>query len=411
MPVFEYSVRAASGGIRQGTISAESARMAHDQLRADGFHIDAIKPLSVATSSQRTAIPLPSAFNPFANRLGGQVSWFVRELATLIAVGTPMVDSLKIAIDQSKGSFRNILLDIREQVTQGTSLGDAMRKHETVFGDVLCAMVNVGEQSGSLATVLSQAADFRDRRDKLKNRVLSAMLYPSLVFVLSVAVTVFLMTVVVPTLIDSLVEMDRELPLPTKLLKSLSDFLLRFGPVIAIVMATAFIAFTMWIRTASGRQSWHRLLLKLPVLGKLIVKQNASRLCLVTGTLLKSGVELVKALEIAENAVNNVRIQHTIQKARERIASGVELGTAMSGDGSLPPALIQVFTLGQHTGQLEDLLFRIADDYDQQVNTLADRLTTIMEPVLIVGLSIIVGFIMLATLLPILESGNVLSEQ
>ena len=173
------------------------------------------------------------------------------------------------------------------------------------------------------------------------------------------------------------------------------------------VFAISGIAF---VRSQRGRKIWDQALLKVPILGTLIIKQDCSRLCMVTATLVKSGVELVRALEISQRAVRNTVISDVVGEARKRVAAGVELGSALGGGGVLPPALIQVFSLGQHTGQLEELLFQIAADYNHQVNTLAERLTTIMEPVLIIGLSIIVGFILMATLLPILETGNALSE-
>ncbi len=419
MPVFEYSVRQRKGRSKLGTIAADSARQARDQLRADGFSIESIRPLEVGQSNEsaaplsikrRNSSAMPVRRSMFERRHGANVSWFIREIATLLSVGTPIVESLQLAIDQSKGVFRNLLLDIRERITQGASLGSALRAHHAVFGSVLCEMVAVGEQSGSLPNVLAQAAEFRDRRDRLKNRVLSAMLYPALVLLLSVAVTIFLMTVVVPTLISSLAELHKELPLPTRILKAISDLLLQYGAYVGLMLVACMFAFLAALKRPRGRALWDRLLLKLPIFGTLMVKQNCSRLCLVTGTLLRSGVDLVRALEIAETGISNVKIRETVTTARTKIASGAELGSALRTNSVLPAALIQVFALGQHTGQLDDLLFRIAEDYDQQVNQLADRLTTIMEPVLIVALSVIVGFIMLATLLPILESGNVLSE-
>jgi type II secretory pathway component PulF len=271
-------------------------------------------------------------------------------------------------------------------------------------------MVTVGEQSGALQSVLLQAAEYREQRDKLKDRVFSAMLYPAMVFVLSVFVTIFLMTVVAPTLIGSLEEMQRELPWPTRVLKFLSDLLLQYGIFLLTAVSVFAIAGIAFVRSQSGRKVWDRTLLKVPILRALIVKQDCSRLCMVTATLVKSGVDLVRALEIAQRAVKNTIIAEIVGEARKRIAAGVELGSALGGGGILPPALIQVFSLGQHTGQLEELLFQIAADYNHHVNTLAERLTTIMEPVLIIGLSIIVGFILMATLLPILETGNALSE-
>jgi type II secretory pathway component PulF len=417
MPVFEYRTKTASGRKLVDTIVAETPRDARDKLRTRGVVIDSISLVAsigpaAQESSERQGNWFVSASNAIQWRpyFGGQVSWFTREMATLLRVGTPMVDAFDLVIQQSKGPFRNVLQDIREQITGGSSLGAAVRRHPYTFDPVLCEMVSVGEQSGALQSVLKQGAEFRERRDKLKDRVVSAMLYPSLVFLLSILVTVFLMTVVSPTLINSLQELQRELPLPTRILKACSDFLLQWGIVLGVSLLIALVAGMIAMKRTTVRRWRDRWLLRVPVLGTLIIKQNCSRLCMVTGTLLRSGVELVRALEIAQGAVLNSAMADVIAEARKRLASGADLGSAMKADGIFPLALVQVFALGQNTGELEELLFQIAEDYDHQVGMLADRLTTIMEPILIVGLSIIVGFILMATLLPILETGNALSD-
>ena len=426
MPVFEYRAKLASGKKTNGTVVADTPRLARDQLRSNGFQIESIRPVSVrisevdsnlnSSASKKSLIAkIGTSCSSYlqslqGQRLGKQVSWFTREMATLLRVGTPMVEALKLSIDQSRGKFRYILLDLREQITGGGSFGSAIRRHSQVFDPVFCEMVTVGEQSGALQSVLLQAAEYREQREKLKDRVFSAMLYPAMVFVLSIFVTVFLMTVVAPTLIGSLEEMQRQLPWPTRVLKFLSDLLLLYGLYILAAISAVAVSGIAFVRSQRGRKIWDRALLKVPILGTLIIKQDCSRLCMVTATLVKSGVELVRALEISQRAVRNTVISDVVGEARKQVAAGVELGSALGGGGVLPPALIQVFSLGQHTGQLEELLFQIAADYNHQVNTLAERLTTIMEPVLIIGLSIIVGFILMATLLPILETGNALSE-
>jgi type II secretory pathway component PulF len=422
MPIFEYRYQPPTGRAKSATIVADNPRHARDQLREKGIEVDSISSLdgrsrsivanpSATLGESKRFAPSQSLFERLTQRgHNGSVSWFTREMATLLRVGTPMVDALQLAIDQSHGGFRLVLQDIREHITSGGSLGTAIRRHSHIFEPVLCEMVSVGEQSGALQDVLQQAAEFRERRDRLKDRVLSAMLYPCLVLVLSVAVTLFLMTVVVPTLINSLQELQKELPWPTRILKSASDFLLSYGLYLAVVAIGALVAFGLFLRSPNGRTIWDRFLLRIPIIGTLIVKQNCSRLCMVTATLLKSGVELVRALEIAQGAVMNSAISEVVSVARQRLASGTELGAALRTSTIFPPALIQVFALGQSTGQLEELLFQIANDYDHQVATLSDRATTIVEPLLIVGLSVVVGFILMATLLPILEAGNVLSE-
>ena len=417
MPIFEYRTKSPAGRRVLNTIVADTPREARDQLRSQGITIESISP--VVSMETRTPIGEQASKSWFRSvweavrirpSMGRQVSWFTREMATLLRVGTPMVESVDLAIQQSRGRFRQVLQDIREQITGGNSLGAAVRRHPHTFDPVLCEMVSVGEQSGALQSVLKQGAEFRERRDRLKDRVLSAMLYPSLVFVLSIVVTVFLMTVVTPSLLNSLQELQKELPWPTRILKSCSDFLLAWGIHVGVLLIIIAIGALVALQQPAVRRWRDRFLLKVPILGTLIIKQNCSRLCMVTGTLLRSGVELVRALEIAQGAVLNSVMADVIAETRRKLASGTELGTAIRADGIFPLALVQVFTLGQNTGELEDLLFQIAEDYDHQVGMLADRLTTIMEPILIIGLSVIVGFILLATLLPILETGNVLSE-
>jgi len=416
MPIYEYQTVGSNGRKATSTIVADSPREARNQLRARGVSVESIAPatntvVTIQPSSQLPGRALQSLFAIIPRRsYSSQVSWFTREMATLLRVGTPMVDTVDLAIQQSRGRFRQVLQSIREHITSGHSLGDAIGLHPRVFDQVLCEMVVVGEQSGALQSVLKQGAEFRERRDRLKDRVISAMLYPSLVLMLSIVVTVFLMTVVTPTLISSLEEMQKELPLPTLILKSVSDFLLQWGVAIALIALVALSIVVVAQQRSSVRRWRDRMLLKVPVLKTLIVKQNCARLCMVTGTLLRSGVELVRALEIAERAVQNTAMAEVVEETRKKLTSGAELGSAIASRGVFPVALVQVFTLGQNTGELENLLFQLAEDYDHQVGMLADRLTTIMEPVLIVGLSIVVGFILLATLLPILETGNVLSE-
>jgi type II secretory pathway component PulF len=425
MPVFEYRAKLQSGKKTKGTVVAESPRQARDQLRGNGWTIESLQPVEVVSDRLRhpqsangqsaDGFSIRLLFWNWLAQIRGramakQVTWFTRELATLLHVGTPMVDALALSLGQTKGRFRTHLLDIRDRITSGVSLGEAIRQHPHVFDNVLCEMVTVGEQSGALQSVLQQAADFREERDKLKDRVFSALLYPSLVFLLSVFVTIFLMTFVVPTLLASLLEMQRELPWPTRVLKWLSDTLIGYGPVLLTFFAFLFVAVGFSMRTKRGKRFFDAALLKVPLMGTLVVKQDCARLCMVTATLVKSGVELVRALEIAERAVRNSIIAEVVADARTKVSAGTELGSALNTRSVLPPALIQVFSLGQNTGQLEDLLFQIAKDYNHQVNMLADRLTTIMEPLLIVGLSLIVGFILMATLLPILETGNALSD-
>ncbi len=427
MPVYEYRTRSSAfAKAILGTISADSPRKARDQLRQQGIEFESIRcldelPLAPVAATKRgpgtsNVSLLRKQYETLvhrwnAYRLSDQVSWFTREMSTLLRVGSPVIEAIDLTIVQCNSSMKRWLLRVRSGVQSGLSLAESMNSCSGVFGNVLVEMVRVGETAGTLPVILQQAADFHERKERLRNRVGSALLYPTMVLMLSVCVTLFLMTVVVPTLLDSLQEFGQELPWPTMVLKAISDFLLQQYVNLLAVLAVCCIAIAVVLSTRTGKRLLHELSLKIPLLGKLIIRQNCSRLCMITGTLLASGVELIPALEIAEESVSNLHLRDAVASARNRIRSGADIGKAISMSTLLPVGLVQVFSLGQNSGELDTLLLEIAKDYDAQVNLVADRLASILEPVLIIGLSIIVGFILLATLLPILETGNVLSEQ
>lgn len=387
--------------------------MARELLRRQHIDFVSIRCLDESLNSKHLAAgyfhSLGSRWNGYW--LSSDVSWFVRELCTLLRVGCPVVEALDLAITQSSSRMKPWLLRVRHSVQSGSTLADSMRECSGIFSSVLIEMVHVGETAGTLPAILQQAAEFQERKKRLRNRVGSALLYPTMVLALSIGVTFFLMTVVVPTLLESLQEFGQELPWPTRILKSVSDFLLRHYLHGALAIGACGVFLGIALNTQKGKRILHGLLLRTPVLGPLIMKQNSSRLCMITGTLLSSGVELIPALAIAENSITNIPIKEAVSTARIRIKTGADIGRAISMSNLLPVGLVQVFTLGQNSGELDTLLLEIANDYDSQVNLMADRLASILEPVLIIGLSLIVGFILLATLLPILETGNVLSEQ
>jgi type II secretory pathway component PulF len=422
MPVYEFRTQSPQGKPTLSRIAAESPRQARDLLRAQGISFDQIRLSSSESIHSAKAGKLDEAkstqwltWSTIAawiqgNRAQSSVTWFIREFATLLRVGTPIMDAFDMVIPQSSRRFQGILLEVRERVKSGTSLADALRPYRFVFEPVLIEMIQVGERSGSLPSVLSQVAEFRERKSKLKNRVLSSLLYPSLLLCLSVAVSVFLMTVVVPTLLQSLQEMQKELPLPTLILKGMSDFLIQYGWIVLLGIIGILVVVGSILRTDIGALWKDRTMLRLPLIGGLIIKQNCSRLCLTVSTLLASGVELVRSLEIAESTLGNRILKQIVSAARHQITQGADISKAIGNNPYIPVGLIQVFHLGQNTGEMDILLREIASEYDSQVNAIADRIATLLEPILIIILSLIVGFILFATLLPILETGNALSE-
>jgi type II secretory pathway component PulF len=401
MAVFDYRALNEQTAAVEGTIAADTARAARDALRLRGLIVESLKTTGAGNASMR--LPLRGR-----QRYGAKRVAMVRELSTLLAAGIPLLEAIDSLVLQQTGGFKQSMMILRDRISAGGSLADAMREQPTVFDPLSIHMVEVGESSGTLDVVLDQLANFSERYLQLKDRVTNALFYPIVVFSLSCGVGLFLMTVVVPMLLDNLLEAGKPIPLPTRILKTMSDFVRGHGLSIIGVSVLSVIAIIAALRTTTGKRLWHRTILQLPLLGGMARKQEIARMALIVGTLLKSGVVLVESLAIAARAMKNVVLRDSLSSAQSAIQSGSEIGEALDSTGQFPPTVIQIFTVGQQSGTLEEMLQRLADNYDRQVTTLSLRLATLMEPVLIIGLAVFVGFILFATVLPILEAGNVL---
>ncbi len=402
MPVYTYKAKSVEQALVQGTVASDSPRQARQSLREQG--------LTILDIEEQTSKRTGGLLGVFERGMRQEIATFCGELATLLSVGVPLLESLDTLIRQYKGKFHRVLLMVRDEVAGGVSFADALRNQGGTFDALVINMVEVGESTGNLDEVMEQLATFKQRSLELKDRVLSSLLYPMIVLSVSVVVSIFLMTVVVPTLLQNLLEAGRELPWPTRALKGLSDLLVHHGIWIFGVGLSILLGVIFGLKTHTGKRLWNRLLLKIPVIGMMNRKQETARVSLVIATLLKSGVEFVKALEIASRTTNNILVKEALELSQQEIGAGKDIGQSFQASDFFPPMVSQIFHVGQKSGRLEKMLFRLADDYDSQVNSLANRMSSIIEPVLILILSIFVGFILFATLLPILEAGNVLQQ-
>jgi type II secretory pathway component PulF len=367
-------------------------------LRERGLVVRDLSAASVGagTSNRRRGI----------GRVSGLVTSFIREVATLLAVGVPLLETLETIARQYKGKFQTTILLLRDRVAAGASLGQAMREHPGVFDELAVNITEVGEDAGTLDASLQTLADFRERSQQFKGKIATALIYPVIVLVIALGSSVFLMTYVVPKILEPLIEQGMELPLPTRVVKGFSDFLVSWWWLLAGLAAVIFITLGALIRTARGRVAFDRLMLKVPILGDLIRKQAIVRICVVISTLLKSGVVFVRAVQIAQRTTSNRILRQALVECERAINAGGDIGEAIEQTGAFPPMVVQVFAVGQQSGRLEEMLDRLALTYDQQVSTAAARLTAVLEPLLIVMLALIVLFIVLATVLPIMEAGN-----
>lgn len=384
-----------------GVLVADSPRHARELLRAQGMVVTQLE-LSGTLNHWRHRLLQPRGVSRM------QLTQWYRELATLLAAGVSLPDSLEACLRQSNGRLRRLLLTLKEQVCRGVSLADAMAEQPAAFDPIAMSLVRVGERAGTLEQVLQQLADFRGRADTLRNRLVNALIYPVLVLGMAVGVTLLLMTFVVPNILQPLIESGRPLPWITTVVKAASDGLLSYGWLLALATVGLAVGGFVLCRMERIRRCIDGWLLKLPLLGELIRRQAVVRVCMVIATLMQSGVDFLEAIEIAGGVVKNRAIREGLQEVGQAVGRGQDIADALETTQMFSPAVVQVFRVGQQTGQLENLLLQLADDYDQQSQWAAQRLTAALEPVLILVLAILIGFIAFATILPILEAGHVL---
>ena len=403
MAVYEYTATGVGRGRTplRGTITADSARQARDQLRAQGLSIRDVVEQKPGKQRDRLSRYLIS-------RQASHVTGLLQELATLLAAGIALLEALDTIQRQHTGRLQQAILLLRDHVAAGGNLAEAMKLQPELFDDLCVNIVSVGENSGTLDQALQRLVEFRRRSAGLKNRVASALMYPFIVMFVGIGVSLFLMTYVVPNVLSVLVDTGKELPFATVVIKTMSDLLLGWWWALLLGGGGLFAAVSAVLRTERGRMAWHRLQLKLPLFGELIRKQAIARMAMVMATLLRSDMVFIRAVQIAQRTVHNRVIREALEVCERAVYAGRDIAAALEKTDAFPPLVIQVFAVGQASGRLETMLEDLASDYDTQVDITSNRLTALLEPLMMIVLAIAVGFIAFATILPILEAGDVL---
>ncbi|MCC7409028.1 MAG: type II secretion system F family protein [Phycisphaeraceae bacterium] len=408
MPVFTYQAWEADASTAQGTILADTPRAARDLLRARGLTVVDVQAMAQAGAARGWRTLLGSL--RLRKQPGHRVTTFVRELATLLTVGMPLIEALDTILKQHQGSFRGILLQLRDSIAEGHSLADAMRQRPDVFDAYCVSLAEVGQNAGALDVSLKRLAIFRGRWALFRGKLATALIYPAIVLTMAAGVSVFLMTVVVPRLLEGLVEAGQPIPGVTRLVKHASDFLLGWWWLLLIIVAGLAVGFTTVLRNPNGRgrRAWDWLLLRTPILGEVVRKQAIARIAMIISELMRSGIVFLEAARTAATSTSNQLIREALEQAGQAVAAGRDIGEALSDQRAFGPVVVQVFAVGQQSGRLEEMLDELAQEYDQQVAVAATRLNAVLEPLLILVMVVVVGFIAFATVLPMLEAGNVL---
>ena len=393
MPVFEYTAKnATTGQILKGSYDAPNRDELIGHLRKNRLLL-----VSLREASRDINIRLPG---------GGvgtrDVVIFTRQFATMINSGLPLVQSLNILAQQTenqklKETTRSVVFDVEA----GNTLADAFGKHPSVFPALYVNMVAAGEAGGILDTILLRLATFLEKNDKLIRKVKSAMIYPAVILTVALGAIVILLVFVIPVFQDMFASVAMELPLPTRIVITLSDFLQSFWWAIIIVVTALGFGLKQFYATTQGRRRIDGFLLAFPVLGDVLRKSAVSRFTRTLGTLISSGVSILDGLEITAKTAGNAVIQDAIMASRSSIAGGDTIAAPLEKSGVFPPMVISMIAVGEQTGGLDEMLSKIADFYDDEVDVAVGGLLSLMEPVMILFLGVIVGGMIIAMYLPI----------
>lgn len=403
MPVFSYSGLNEKRTAVRGTIAADSPRQAREQLRGNGVVVQSLKEFQ----RFRGAGWLSSLA---MRRARSQWTTGSHELSMLLRAGIPLLESLDTLSAQHRGAFRTAIVQVRDRVASGSGLADAMAENPQVFDVASVRLIEVGENAGTLEAVLEQLSDYKQRMSQLGDKVFTALLYPAFLVVFGLAATIFLMTWVLPPLLENLQETVKVLPWPTRVAKGMSDLIVGYGFWLLLGALIIVGAIVTALQSVPGKAFLDRQLLRLPWIGPMLVKQNVSRIAMIVGLLSRSGLTLPAAVQLAATSTNNSILRKALESACEDMASGKELAESLERSGVFPPLAVRVFSVGRDTGKLDDMLTRLSDDYNQQLAVSSARLTALIEPILILVLAVFVGFLLLATILPILQAGNLQSS-
>ncbi len=409
MPVYQYQGYRTDGGAAAGIVDAENIKVARLKLRKEGVY-----PTDVVEQSQSSGRSPEKARATTGRTIGrssvltaNDLSLMTRQFATLLVAGLPLVDALGVLVDQAeKKPIKALLADIREQIRGGKALSAVLETYDKDFSPIYVHMVRAGEASGALDQILFRLAEFLEKQLALKNKVTNAILYPVLMLIVGVSVLFFLVTFVVPKITAVFISMKQALPWPTVVLMSASGFFADYWMVLLTLVVGSLYVIRRFIRTATGRMVADRMILRLPLIGDVARMVSISRLTSTLATMLSSGVQLLDALDVSKRVMNNRVLEETVEMARQNIREGETIADPLKRSGEFPALVTHMIAVGERSGEMEEMLRRVSQIYDGEVERVITRLTSLMEPIMILVMGVIVFFIVVAILLPIFEMGQ-----
>lgn len=407
MPVYEYKALTSKGKTTSGIIDAESPLVARQKIRASK-----VFPVSITEVHDTPAKKEPRSFSVarYIQRVRpAEVSVMTRQLATLISAGFPLVSAIDSLIPQTGSvALKRQLAKIKDSIVEGNSFARSLSMFPRSFTDLYINMVYAGESSGTLEIVLERLADITEKQQALKQRIRTAMAYPIFMTLIGALVLFLLLTFIVPSITSIFADMHQTLPVPTLILIHTSSFFKKYWWLILAACTAILLALRALLKTAKGRYTLDKITLKVPGLGPLAGKLAVARFARTLGSLLENGVPMLTALDIVKNIVGNKLIADVIEDAAKEVGKGQALGTALAGSKVFPDISIQMIQVGEQSGQMETMLNKITDVFEREVEASIMGITSLIEPLMILIMGVVVGFIVLSICLPIFEMNQLI---
>ena len=406
MPAFEYKALDFNGKNQKGVMEADSARHVRSQLREQKLMPLEVKP--VVEAATKTS---QSSFRLFKRKISvAELALITRQIATLVAAGLPIEESLKAVGQQcDKARLGSMIMAVRSRVVEGYTLAESMAEFPYIFDDLYRAMVASGEKSGHLEIVLNRLADYTERRQQLKSKLSQAMIYPVMLTLVAIGVISILLTAVVPQVVGQFQHMGQDLPSATKILIGSSNFVKGYGLFIVAFIIGGIMIFQRMLVNPDFKMKYHSVLIKMPVIGKVSKGLNTARFARTLSILSASAVPLLDGMRIASEVLQNLKVKAAVDDATARVREGTSLSTALTNTKLFPPMMLYMIASGEKSGELEQMLERAADNQDRDFESNVNLALGVFEPLLVVSMAAIVLFIVMAILQPILALNNLVS--
>lgn len=401
MPIFSYKAMERDGREKKGQINAESLVQAKSKLRSTGVMLINIK-------EQKSKKSTGSVFSFGGGVSVTELALMTRQLATLVKARIQIVEALAALVDQVESQvLRVVLAEVKQDVNEGTSLAKGLSKHPKIFNNVYVNMVEAGEQSGTLDIVLIRLAEFTEAQVKLNNKIKSAMVYPVIMGVFGFVAMNIIFIFVIPKIAKIFESMKKDLPWLTELCIDISKFMQSYWWSIIVLVVVGYWSFKKYTMTKGGMKKYHFFMLKAPVLGKIVQMINVSRFCSTLATLMNSGVPILTSMTIVKNLIPNVLMKEAIENSRISISEGASMTGPLVESGHFPTMVTHMVRLGEKSGELEPMLRIVAENYEDQVDAQISGLTALLEPVMMVFLGVMVGIIIMAVVVPLMDLNTV----